>query len=80
MVYAERMDHITKRKKSMNWGKTLVKAGLGFVTFVIAYLASNPALITNFIPTDYANMSIGGLITAGLTGLANWLKHKDDIT
>ena len=64
----------------MKWNKTIGKALLGLATFVVAYLASNPALVTNFIPQDVVNMSVGGVVSAIITAVANWLKHKDDLT
>ena len=62
----------------MNWSKMLLKAALGLATFVTAYLASNPGVITKFIPENIAQMTIGGAVAAGLVALANWLKHKND--
>ena len=62
----------------MNWLITLKKAGLGFITFVVGYLASNPGVITNLIPANIATMSVGGVIAAALVALSNWLKHRDD--
>lgn len=62
----------------MNWAKTLGKAVLGFLTFVVGYIASNPEVVTNLIPENVATMSVGGAVTALIVGIANWLKHKGD--
>ena len=63
----------------MNWGKMGSKGVLGIITFIVAYLATNPQMITNLIPENISKLTVGGLIAGALVALANWLKHKSDI-
>ena len=60
----------------MDWSKVLSKGFLGLVTFIVAYIASNPTVITGFVPEKYLEMTVGGAVAAALVALANWLKHK----
>lgn len=60
----------------MDFGKTIKKAFLGFLTFITATLASNPGAITSVIPENIAGLTIGGIITAAIVGVTNWLKHR----
>lgn len=56
---------------------TMAKKGfLGLMTFVTAYLFSNPDVITGFIPEKISNMTIGGISTAVIVMITNWLKNK----
>ena len=61
----------------MNWLKVGEKGLLGILTFVVAYLASNPSMITNLIPENIANLTIGAVIAGGLVALSNWLKNRN---
>ena len=62
----------------MDFKKMFVKAGLGLATFVVAYLVANPTTITNLIPENVVNMTVGGIVSAVLVGVSNWLKHKSE--
>ena len=62
----------------MNWGKTILKAVLAALTFAVSYLAANPEVLTNLIPENLVNLTIGGAVAAGLVALSNWLKHRND--
>lgn len=62
----------------MDWGKTLIKGLFGIFTYAVAYLASNPTMITNLLPENIANLTIGGVIAGALVALSNWLKHRND--
>lgn len=62
----------------MNWSKLGVKGVLGIVTFIVAYIASNPQIVTSLIPENIAKLSVGGLVAGLLVSLANWLKHRAD--
>jgi len=59
----------------MNWTKVIEKGVLGFLTWIVAYLISNPGIITNLLPEEIVNMTVGGAIAGALVALANWLKH-----
>jgi hypothetical protein len=59
----------------MNWLKTVKKALLGFLTFAVAYLATNPAMIDRLIPGDIEKMTIGAGVAALCVALANVLKN-----
>lgn len=61
----------------MNIITTLKKSLLGFLTFVTAYLATNPGIITNLVPENIAHLTIGGAISAVIVGITNWLKNKE---
>lgn len=62
----------------MDFGKMFQKGGLAILTFIVAYLASHPQLITNLVPKELTEMTVGGLIAAALVALANWMKHRND--
>lgn len=62
----------------MNWIKIIEKGVLGFLTWITAYLVSNPSAITNMIPEEIVNMTVGGAVAGLLVALANWLKHLKD--
>ena len=57
---------------------TLKKAVLGFLTFAVGYLSTNPQAVTDLIPKDIATMTIGGGVAALIVAVTNWLKHKED--
>ena len=59
----------------MNWLKPIQKGGLAVLTFAVAYLASNPQVITNLLPENIAQMTIGSAMAAAIVALANVVKH-----
>ena len=61
----------------MNLFKTVSKSVLGFLTFVIATVATDPSIIVNMVPANIANMTIGGAIAAVIVGVTNYLKNKN---
>jgi hypothetical protein len=62
----------------MNW-LTMAKKGLmGLATFGMAYLATNPNVILHLVPAAWGQMTVGGLIAAGLVMASNWLKNKNN--
>lgn len=65
-----------KKEVAMDWLTMLKKGGLGVMTFVAAYIAANPEILTKFIPADISQLTVGGLVAAGFVMLANWLKNK----
>ena len=60
----------------MSWLKTVQKSFLGFITFIVATVSTDPSVITNMIPENIAGMTVGGLVAALLVGIANYLKNK----
>jgi hypothetical protein len=60
----------------MNPLKTMKKAGLGLLTFAVAYISANPQILTRFLPSDISQLTIGGAVAAGLVALSNWLKNR----
>jgi hypothetical protein len=62
----------------MNWSKVGIKGLLGIVTFIVAYIAANPSMVTQLIPKNIAEVTVGSLVAGALVSLANWLKHKND--
>jgi len=62
----------------MSWSKVGIKGLLGIATFIVAYIAANPSMVTQFIPKNIAEVTIGSLIAGALVSLANWLKHRSD--
>lgn len=60
----------------MKWGKVIQKGLLGLVTFVVGYLAANPEILTQLIPQNIKEMTIGGVVAALLLALRNWWKHR----
>lgn len=62
----------------MDFMTVIKKAVLGFLTFVTAYLATNPEMIINLLPANIATMTIGGAVAALIVALANYLKHMND--
>jgi hypothetical protein len=61
----------------MSWKIVFQKGFLGIATFIVAFLAAQPQILTNLIPQNIANMTVGSLIAGGLVALANYLKNKD---
>lgn len=62
----------------MNWKTTGIKGLLGVITFIVAYIATNPTVVTQFIPEKITTATVGSLVAGLLVALANWLKHKSD--
>jgi len=61
----------------MDWTKMLQKGGMAIFTYAVAYLASNPQVLTHLIPSNIGNMSIGAAVGAIIVMAANWLKNKN---
>ena len=62
----------------MDWKKSGIKGLLGIITFIVAYIATNPTVITQFIPEKITQATVGSLVAGLIVTLANWLKHKSD--
>ena len=60
----------------MDFGKTIMKAILGALTFGISYLAANTEFLTSLLPENISQMTIGAAIAAIVVGIANYLKNK----
>ena len=61
----------------MNWLKTAGKGALGVLTFLVAYLATNPHIVLNLVPDNIEQITVGSLIAGALVAAANWLKHRN---
>ena len=64
------------KEGDMNWLTMIQKGGMGLLTFGVAYLATNPNVILKLVPAAWGQMTVGGLIAAGLVMASNWLKNK----
>lgn len=60
----------------MNWMTAFKKGGLGLLTFVGAYVAANPQVLSKLLPDNIEQMTIGGLVAAGVVFVTNWLKNR----
>ena len=60
----------------MNIGKVFSKGLLGGLTFLVAYVASNPQVVTNLIPENISQMTIGGLVGFVIVAVTNWFKNR----
>lgn len=68
-----------------NFTTTLKKSVLGFITGLAAVvIAAVTQAVTNYVPSadtptwlTTIYLSIIPVVTASLTGLANWIKNKD---
>ena len=65
----------------MNWLTVIKKGALGLLTFVVSYAAANTDVIVNFvtnlIPAQYVNLTVGGLVAAIIVAVTNWLKNRN---
>jgi hypothetical protein len=64
------------RRKNMDWKKAIKKGFLAFLTFIAAYVVTNPSIITNFIPENIAQMTVGSFVAAIIVAGANWIKNR----
>ena len=62
----------------MDLGKVFNKGGAAIITFLIAYIASHSEIITQYIPKEFSEMTVGAAVAGLLVALTNYLKHRKD--